>query len=330
MKLIYFFLLIFVSTIAYAQAPVLTEDFNYPAGDALTAHAWSAHSAAGTNPILVTSPGLTFAGYVGSNIGLAAGINNTGEDVNKSFGEQTTGSVYASFLVNVPATSALATGSYFFHFVDASVSSAHRARTFLFPPDANGKFPINFTFNAATGVTASSYLLNSGQTYLFVAKYKIVDGATNDSVSLYVFKEGDNFISEPSNATFGPLAGTAADIAPAGIALRQFDANQRITVDGFRVKTKWQLTQDDASAINQINGNKPVNFYPNPVTGGCINLVGLSNSTKQVEIFDIVGNKVFDENTMLNKLDISPIKAGMYLLKVNAANQIYSSKLIIK
>ena len=223
--------------IAPKKPPMLVEDFDYPAGDALTLHGWAVHSAT-ANPIVVTSPGLTFSGYVGSNIGNAAGVNNTGIDENKPFGAQTTAeSIYASFMVN--ATVSSVTGDYFFHIFDPNAVTSHRGRVFITP--VSGKMAIGFSFGTSPAQVTSTTTLNFGQTYLFVVKYTIVDGALNDNVSLYVFAEGDDFTNEPATPTLGPLTGTVADIVPTGVALRQFDAAQRITVDGIRVNTEWNL-----------------------------------------------------------------------------------------
>jgi len=327
MKKIYLFALLCVSGLTFAQAPLLVEDFDYTTGDALTAHGWAIHSGT-SNPLVITSPGLTFTGYVGSGIGLATGVNNTGDDENKPFTAQTSGSVYASFLINATATST--SGDYFFHFVDASVSSAYRARTFISPGSVAGKMKVGLNFNSATAPTNMATELNFGQTYLFVAKYKIADGAVIDSVSLFVFAEGDNFATEPTIANIGPLVGTAADIAPAGVALRQFDAAQRITVDGIRVKTFWQLDKDNITGINSINSSKNIGFYPNPVTDGYLNLTNSGNSSKTVEIFDVVGKKVLSQQTLLSKVNVSSLNAGIYVIKVTADNQISSSRLVIK
>jgi len=317
-----------ISSFAFAGSPLLIEDFNYPIGDALTAHNWAIHSGT-SNPIVVTSPGLSFTNYVGSGIGLAAGVNNTGDDENRPFTAQTTGSVYASFMVNV--TAAPTAGVYFFHFVDASVSSAYRARTFLIPQ--SGQFAVGLTFNAST-TTASTKLLNSGQTYLFVVKYKIIDGTLNDQASIYVFADGEDFSTEPATPTIGPVTQTtsAADIAPAGVALRQDDATQRITVDGIRVRTEWDLVDDNnvVTAMSQLNGNQKVTCYPNPVTDGFVNLVNGGSSMKEVQIFDVVGKKVMNLQTVSNRLDVSSLNQGIYVLKVSANNQTSSARFVIK
>lgn len=322
MKKIYLFVFLCISTLAYSQSFLLVEDFDYNAGDNLADKGWLVHSGT-TNPILVTSPGLTFQGYVGSNVGLAAGVNNTGIDVNKRFTPQTSGSVYASFLVNATATSA--SGDYFFHFFDPDQSTAFRARTFI--TAEAGKMKVGLTFNAATGPTNMSTLLNFGETYLFVAKYTINDGASNDQVSLYVFSAGENFSSEPETPSVGPLTGTATDIVPTGIALRQFNADQRITVDGFRVKNTWS---DLTTNITPKSNQQSVLFYPNPVTDGYFNLFTSNESVKNIEIFDIAGKKVFENISMNKKVDVSNLSEGVYMLKVTEDNRSAYSKLIIK
>jgi hypothetical protein len=64
---------------------LLTENFDYANGTLLTAAGWAAHSGSGTQPVDVVVPGLTFTGYALSNFGGAARIDNTGEDVNRTF-----------------------------------------------------------------------------------------------------------------------------------------------------------------------------------------------------------------------------------------------------
>lgn len=289
------------------------------------------------NPVLVTASGLVFPGYIGSGIGLAAGVNNTGQDVSKSFVAQTTGSIYTSFLVNATLNSGI--GGYFFHYYDPLSSNAFRAKIFIKP--VTGKMQIGFSFNSSFAQDSlPNSLLNFGETYLFVVKYTIVDGPTNDNVSLYIFKTGDDLGTEPIKPTIGPLAATyltpsdinltvGPDIIPAGIALRQFETAQRITVDGFRVKTKWQLTADDPSEIHSVNAD-PLQFYPNPVSNGCIHFANPTNELKQIEIFDLVGRKVLERNTLLNDIDLGSLKRGVYTLKVQVGDKITSAKLVLK
>ena len=69
---------------------LLEENFDYPAGDFLTDHGWTQTGTTTTEPITVTSPGLTYTGYP-SVVGNAALVDNNGQDVNKTFSAQTSG-----------------------------------------------------------------------------------------------------------------------------------------------------------------------------------------------------------------------------------------------
>jgi len=333
MKKIYLFVFLGISSLAFAGSPLLIEDFDYPVNDLITGHGWLNHSGT-TNPILVTSPGLTFTGYVGSGIGLAAGLNNTTEKDNKQFGAQTSACIiYASFLVNCTVT--VAAGDCFFHIWDNTLGSpsTFRGKVYLGNHATAGKMKVGLAYSS-TSATYSATEFNFGETYLFVLKYNIIDGALNDQVSLYVFKAGDSFITEPSTTTLGPLSdGAVADFAnPSSVALRQFNAAQRITVDGIRVRKEWDMVDDSnvVTAMSSLNDNQSLVCYPNPVNDGFVNLGNIASTMKDVQIFDVVGKKVLTQQSISNRLDVSALNSGIYVLKVSADNHTSSSRLVIK
>jgi hypothetical protein len=244
-----------------AQNVLLTEHFNYPADSLLRSYGWYGHSAPTTNPIRVSNGGLswTTTPYLGSGIGNAAAVNNTGSDENKPFSTSVnSGNVYASFLMRVNGPVTTSNAGYFFHLGEYtntttpafdSVSSAFRARTFVAPGPSAAQYKLGLAFNSSTVTTDVTALnLDTGITYLVVVKYQIVAGALNDSVSLYVFADGSNIATEPATPAIGPLAATVVGgiLAPdlsfvQLVALRQFNATQRITIDGIVVKTNWSL-----------------------------------------------------------------------------------------
>ena len=54
------------------------------------------------------------------------------------------------------------------------------------------------------------------------------------------------------------------------------------------------------------------------------------NQTKSIKIYDLMGRLVFDLITNENKIDISSMSSGTYIVKINFNNQTFNSKLIIK
>ena len=237
-KLMFLFTMLLFTGTAFGQA-LLVENFDYTAGTLLTANGWTAHSGGGTNAIQVVSPGLTYAGYIGSGIGNAASLGiASGEDVNKAFTAQTTGNVYVSFLVNV--TSATATGDYCLNLGPNTIGTNFRGRLFIKQDGSNNiAFGISQGGALATAIfTPYSYAINT--TYLVVLKYSIVAGTTNDFSAIYINPIITN--PEPATGWFTTTDFTAADPTDIGsVALRQGGPTKSagLTIDGIRITTSW-------------------------------------------------------------------------------------------
>lgn len=211
---------------------LLVENFDYPAGALLTASGWTNHSGS-SEFIDVAVPGLTFAGYPLSNIGGMAQVDNNGEDVHRKFTVQTSGKVYAAFMVKVNGSA----DGYFLHFGGDPVGSAFRPKIWLVGAADPFNFGISVGSNTATTVSGGAF--SYGKSYLVVIKYEIIEGEKNDAVSLFIM---DSTVpaTEPATPTVGPLTdATQSDIQPGTIALRQYSASQKIMIDGIRVATSW-------------------------------------------------------------------------------------------
>lgn len=330
MKKLYTFLILFSFGFTFGQVNYLVENFDYPAGTALSANGWNKHSGT-TNPILVSSAGLNYSGYIGSGVGNAALVNNTGEDLNKPFGADiNSGSVYASFLVSVTATTPLV---YFFHLgyyanttapVYTALNSAFRARTFIAPgTDPTTQFKLGLAFNASATQGETSNL-TIGQTYLVVVKYKFITGDFNDEVSLFVYSTTDAIpTTEPATPALGPFAnivGTAAD-APVlqTVVLRQDNATQRITVDGIVVRTVWDLVNSGTALSTNNLELSPIRLYPNPALN-VLNVNINSNLINQsYTIIDSIGRVVLNGelNDVENTINVEQLSNGIYYLKLS-------------
>ena len=232
-----------------------TEDFNYPAGDTLNAHGWNTHSGAGSNPITINPFGLVFPGSPSSGVGLAALMDNTGEDVHKLFPSVSSGTVYASFMASVVA----APTGYFFHFAPNPHNTFDfRGRVWV-KTNGSGGLAVGYSYASSdTLFTPFNYTL--GDTLLFVSKYEVVAGTLNDIVSLYIFENGSAVpLTEPVSPTIGPIvnATTSADIDPGSINLRQFNSAQNIIIDGIRLGTMWDsvVPVELTSFAASVNGS---------------------------------------------------------------------------
>ena len=229
-------------------ANIIADNFLGADGSNLTANGWIAHSSNATNPIKNISPGLSFPNYFGSDIGNAANLNSTGQDVSLQFPAVNSGTVYASFLIKAVPSSL--TNGYFFAFGNnATTDTAYRGQLSINRDNTDpNKFRFGFAANATIKTTLPNYTY--GETYLVVIKYKIVPAgvpnasgnAGRDETSLYVFNSTSNYKLEPTTPTLGIEDTASVDIAPGRIALRQDNTTTpNVIIDGLRVDNVWNL-----------------------------------------------------------------------------------------
>ena len=223
-------------------ALLLEENFVYTPATLLTANGWTNHSGT-SNFIPVSNTNLSYPGYP-TNGGYSAQLLATGEDVNRAFATQYTGSVYAAFLVNV--SDAKETGDYFLHLGQETLGSNFRPKVFINKETGTNNFRFGITkgANYSAGIAATGYNYSYGNTYLLVVKYEILAGATNDQV--YLFVNPDFSGAEPT-PTLTALDPTATDLSDVGrIALRQGTSTSgpSLLVDGIRVANDWDEMWD--------------------------------------------------------------------------------------
>lgn len=225
-------LLIFLAWQLSAQA-LLVENFTYNQGSALSANGWTAHSGVGTNPILV-GEGLNFTGFTGSGIGGAAYVVNNGEDVHRTFQEVTSGVVYVAFMVQTQPTNF---SGYFLHLGQTTLGTTFFTRIWV---NASGD-----GLGIGTSAPTTFVPIVANTTSLVVAKLDIASKVS----SLFVFSTMPT--QEPGQAS-ASFTETANFTNVGAIALRQFNADQKIIVDGIRIATNWA----DATGTSQ-NPNVP-------------------------------------------------------------------------
>lgn len=226
-----------IANMTFSQT-VTTENFDFAVGDSLTSHGYTAHSGGTTNPIVVKTGNLVYNGYAATGIGNHIQIINTGQDVNKTLAaDVTSGTVYAAMVVSVDSAR---TGDYFFHFGPNPISTTFRARLFV-KKAANGNLAFGLSKGSTNATVVPVYtdsIYAAGDTCLIVVAYQFFDGASNDSVKLWV--NPTLGILEPQPLlTVGDA--TQTDINVGSYAFRQGTASSGpfLQLDGLRIGTKW-------------------------------------------------------------------------------------------
>ncbi|MDP1727817.1 MAG: T9SS type A sorting domain-containing protein [Bacteroidota bacterium] len=228
---------------------LLTENFTYTASQALTTNGWGQIGPFGNNPILVSSNGLNYTGYILSSLGNAATIGSSGQDVYKDLATGiSSGTVYTSFILRID-TAQLA-GDYFLGYLPAGGLNPITGRVYVKLSSA-GYYQLGVSKANETAVYSSdSFAI--GVTTLAVLKYQFKNGTANDSVSVYNFTSGLPVV-EPGAALAATLGGTSPDATSAGrLALRQgtTTSSPSCRIDGIRVGLNW-------SDLNAVTSNNP-------------------------------------------------------------------------
>ncbi|WP_339835020.1 T9SS type A sorting domain-containing protein [uncultured Flavobacterium sp.] len=90
--------------------------------------------------------------------------------------------------------------------------------------------------------------------------------------------------------------------------------------------------QESKSAIGNSQGPtiEGLSIYPNPVSNGKLYITSKFGLEKEIQIFDVLGKKVFDTTTNVKEINISNLNAGVYIIKIKEKDASATRKLIIK
>ena len=218
--------------------PVATEEFEYTVGDLLTAHGCTNNTGT-SNFIAVIAGNLTYPIYPSAGLGGMIKLFNTGEDVYKPLSAPiTTGTVYASFLVNFDSAQTL--GDYFFHLISDPFSTSYRARVFV-KKALNGNLAFGLSKGTVSATNPAVYgdsIYTVGTTYLLVVAYEIIDGTSNDVVKLWV---NPSLAGPEPTPLLNLTDATQTDISVGSYAFRQGGSasGPYLKLDGLIIGTSW-------------------------------------------------------------------------------------------
>ena len=294
-----------------------TEPFNYPAGIGLgTSQMWANQNSG--DAILVAAGNLNYANFPNVS-GNSITFTGAGIDCFTPFTSTTTGTVYASFMVNITDMANVTvdlTETYFAGITDAAKS--YKARMF-FKKNAT-QYQLGFdTLNVTTNYDAT--LRNTGEIVFIVMGY---DFGTN-VLSAWINPDLSTFnASTPATLTSTPAV-ALTDLG--GFIIRQDSDTKTPTMimDELRVNTTVQgLLSVNAPAISGLK------VYPNPVKNGRLVVETATNSMKAIAIYDVIGKQVLGTVTNENNIDVSTLQAGIYVIKITEAGKTATQKLVVE
>ncbi|MCQ2078164.1 MAG: hypothetical protein MJZ20_14245, partial [Bacteroidaceae bacterium] len=272
----------------WGAGPILSESFSYELGYLYGNGGWIKYGANINGPIQLVNNPLTYADYQDNAVGYAAKLAGTNDKdqvlwkrMDASVDPIKTGSVYASFLMNMESAGNYSGGIFFFTLASTGSSKdpgdggspSNQGRIFAAPSTNEGKFILAVTKNGGSiGATTETVELNLKQTYLVVLKYTWVVGTLNDNVQVWVNPTKE---AEPSTATLTYKDGSSADFSYGiiGVQLRQGGSQTadpkrnapNVIIDQVRMATNWadlfvQATGSDTPSTDPVISTSPNNL----------------------------------------------------------------------
>ncbi|VAV84706.1 hypothetical protein MNBD_BACTEROID02-1679 [hydrothermal vent metagenome] len=81
---------------------------------------------------------------------------------------------------------------------------------------------------------------------------------------------------------------------------------------------------------DQTENIENLNIFPNPVSNGKVFIYTKLNLTKRVEIYDVLGKKIFSQILYGKELKINDLNPGVYILKIKEGELSATRKLVVR
>lgn len=118
----------------------------------------------------------------------------------------------------------------------------------------------------------------------------------------------------------------ANETAPAGATILRFSFRNYTSSSDMDIDNV--IVYETATASTKENNIEGLNIFPNPADE-ILNITSNSTAEKNVQLFDLTGKKVLDVTTV-SQINVSSLKAGIYVAKINEAGKTATRKVIIK
>ena len=301
--------------VSQTQTLPYKDSFSYTAAENLSDQApWTNYFSG--DEVLVNSGSLTYSTEVGT--GNSISLDGSGADPVIDYTASSSGKVYASFMLDVTDLSSMTESGYFA--VLRSDSGSYVARVWIDYIDVD-TYNIGLTGDG-TPLTQITGPYDDDTTIFIVFSYDL----DNDIVSAWI------------NPTLGTTTEPTADLTEgsgtSGVTLSQFFIRQDSSSETpFMVMDELTITTTWVDAVLDVTQNEIEGFsiYPNPVSNGEFSINSLSNSDRNVQIYDMLGKQVYAKNVLASeRVNVANLNTGIYILKVLEEGKTATRKLVIR
>ena len=107
------------------------------------------------------------------------------------------------------------------------------------------------------------------------------------------------------------------------IEFRSNSGSEAMFIDNIVVQGEEVLGVD-------TQNNNGFTMYPNAATSDVLNIVSATNQTKDVVVYDVLGQKVLQSQVTNSRLNIGALSSGIYLVQVTENGATSTKKLVVR
>jgi|26BtaG_2_1085354.scaffolds.fasta_scaffold00230_3 hypothetical protein len=308
---------------------LITEGTNTGFGDWMIPAFQSAGSSA--DPFIVASPVWSLPAGLPAATGNAMEFVGGGDDPVIPIPDQgDTGVIYSSFVFRAIDQSAVNTNSpeYFYSFAKTSSSGTSLNYTSCVyirkVDDATFNLGISENNNTTNAVWApNAFTLDQD---LFVVIYYDIDNAVS---KMWINPVVDGNEPATTYVTDETATSTRTNLDKVRINLGSNSKTPGIILDEVRIGNSWlAVTTNPTASVSKNEIANNVRVYPNP-SRNFLNVETNNMTVTSLQFYNILGATVYTQNGLLNnKVDISTLASGVYLMKINSGDQSVTKKII--
>ena len=98
----------------------------------------------------------------------------------------------------------------------------------------------------------------------------------------------------------------------------------------YQILPRYYADVENAVLSNNDFETREFSIYPNPTNTGSVNITSVNATPIAVTVFDILGKQVKNATISNNRLDVSNLKSGIYLLRLTQDGATSTKKLVIR
>lgn len=138
-------------------------------------------------------------------------------------------------------------------------------------------------------------------------------------------QEYEIFVDTDANITVVLEIGETYNVTGIGT---QFGSGNPPFTSGYQITPRRNADLSGSSSVAELKATD-VKVYPNPV-GNIINVATQVSGLTKVQLFDVTGRMVVEQNLELNntKVDVSGLNAGIYMLQATGNNQVFNTRVV--